>query len=121
MSRVIGPDFVALQVRDLEASRRFYVDVLGLDVDPDGPPHAVVFDSTPIPFAVRTPLIDLDGAGRLGTGMMLWVDCDNVDGLFDRVGASGATITQPVSDGPFGRQFGFLDPDGYAIVADENR
>ena len=121
MSKVIGPDFIAIQVRDLAQSRGFYEDVLGLEVNPDGPQHAVVFDSQPIPFAVREPLVDLDQVDRLGWGIVLWVGCDDVDELFTRVTASGATITQPVSDGAFGRQFGFLDPDGYAIVAHQTR
>jgi predicted enzyme related to lactoylglutathione lyase len=121
MTKVIGPDFIALQVRDLVASRRFYQDVLGLEVNPDGPPHAVVFDSRPIPFAVREPLVDLDRVEQLGWGMVLWLDCDDVDGLADRVAAAGAAITQPVADGAFGRQFGFLDPDGYSIVVHQNR
>jgi predicted enzyme related to lactoylglutathione lyase len=121
MTKVIGPDFIAIQVRDLDSSRRFYESVLGLDVNPEGPPHAVVFDSQPIPFAVREPMVDLDQVDRLGWGIVLWVDCDDADALCARVAESGATITQEVSDGPFGRQFGFLDPDGYAIVAHQTR
>ena len=38
MTRVFGPDFVALQVRDLDAARRFYVAQLGLEVTPQSPP-----------------------------------------------------------------------------------
>jgi predicted enzyme related to lactoylglutathione lyase len=117
MATATGIDFIAIQVRDLEVSRRFYEKVLGLTVNPDGPPHAVVFDSRPIPFAVREPLVDLDSVDRLGWGLVLWIDCDDVDELCERVGEAGATITQQVSDGAFGRQFGFLDPDGYSIVA----
>jgi catechol 2,3-dioxygenase-like lactoylglutathione lyase family enzyme len=32
MARLIGPDFIALQVKDLEASRQFYTERLGLKV-----------------------------------------------------------------------------------------
>ncbi len=64
---ITGPDFVALQVRDLEASARFYTEQLGLRRAPASPPGAVVFATEPIPFAVREPSVDLDAApGRLG-------------------------------------------------------
>ncbi|MFT4959284.1 MAG: hypothetical protein ACI92Z_000357 [Paracoccaceae bacterium] len=43
----------------------FYNGVLGLPVLA-GPSDAVVFDSKPIPFAVRKPLIDLDASEHLG-------------------------------------------------------
>ena len=47
MSKLIGPDFIALQVPDPEASARFYEDMLGLTRAPAGPPGAVVFQTTP--------------------------------------------------------------------------
>ena len=53
---VIGPDFLALQVRDLDRSAVFYESRLGLRRLPASPPGAVVFDTKPVPFAVREPL-----------------------------------------------------------------
>ena len=50
---VTGPDFISLQVRDLERSAAFYEQYLGLKRSDAGPPHAVVFDTKPIAFAVR--------------------------------------------------------------------
>ncbi len=50
---VTGPDFVSLQVRDLERSAAFYQRYLGLKRSDAGPPHAVVFGTKPIAFAVR--------------------------------------------------------------------
>ncbi len=61
---VTGPDFVALQVRDLEASARFYTERLRLRRAPVSPPGAVVFTTEPIPFAVREPMVDLDATSR---------------------------------------------------------
>ena len=61
MARVTGPDFVALQVRDLDRSRQFYTERLGLEVAPQSPPDAVVFRTAPIPFAVRKPLVQRGG------------------------------------------------------------
>ncbi|MBS1843340.1 MAG: hypothetical protein JST53_02880 [Actinobacteria bacterium] len=59
---VTGPDFVALQVRDLDRAARFYEARLGLRR------------------------------------------------------AAGVTIPQPPSDGPFGRMFSFVGPDGYLLT-----
>ena len=120
MARLIGPDFVALQVRDLNVSKQFYVETLGLVPQPQSPPGAVVFDTEPIPFAIREPLVDLDDSTRLGWGMSLWIACDDADQLHAQLVAAGATINQELTDGPFGRQFGFADPDGYPIVAHES-
>ena len=55
MARVIGPDFLALQVRDLESSARFYAERLGLSRAPQVSPDAVVFETGTVPFAVRKP------------------------------------------------------------------
>ncbi len=47
---VTGPDFVALQVRDLDRAAAFYEARLGLRRIPASPPGAIVFDTTPISF-----------------------------------------------------------------------
>jgi catechol 2,3-dioxygenase-like lactoylglutathione lyase family enzyme len=53
MAKVIGPDFVALQVRDLSAARHFYTDLLSLEVDPRfTTPTLVTFATKPIPFGI---------------------------------------------------------------------
>ena len=59
---VTGPDFVALQVRDLQRSADFYQTRLGLRRAPASPPGAVVFATEPVPFAVRDPLPSILGA-----------------------------------------------------------
>ena len=70
MTRVFGPDFVALQVRDLDAARRFYVEQLGLEVTPQSPPKVGAFLTELIPFAVRESMVDLDEVERLGWGLL---------------------------------------------------
>jgi len=117
MAKIIGPDFVALQVRDLEASRRFYTAQLGLEPAPQSPPGAVVFQTAPIPFAIREPAVDLAAANRLGWGVALWLNCDDAEALCAELRAQGVAITQEPFDGPFGRTFTFVDPDGYPLTA----
>lgn len=117
MARVMGPDFVALQVRDLGASARFYEQRLGLERAPQSPPDAVVFATEPIAFAVRRPLVDLDAVERPGWGVALWFRCDDAQALHDSLAGAGVQIAQEPFDGPFGRTFAFMDPDGYRVTA----
>jgi catechol 2,3-dioxygenase-like lactoylglutathione lyase family enzyme len=94
---VTGPDFIALQVRDLDRSAAFYETHLGLRRLPTGPPGAVVFDTKPASFAVREPLpgVDLDAAApRPGLGVALWLAADDAQALHDQL----------------------TDPDGYAVT-----
>ena len=67
---VTGPDFISLQVRDLERSAAFYEQYLGLKRSDAGPPHAVVFDTKPIAFAVRDVVAgtDLDAIAQPARG-----------------------------------------------------
>lgn len=116
---VIGPDFLGLQVRDLDRAAEFYESRLGLRRLPGNPPGAVVFDTEPIRFAVREPLpgVDLDAATpRPGLGVVLWLASDDAQGLHDQLAGEGVPIAVPPFDGPFGRTFSFADPDGYVVT-----
>jgi len=116
-----GPDFIGLQVRDLDRAANFYESQLGLTRAPGAPPHAVVFATTPA-FAVREPLpgVDLDAVTpHPGAGVVLWLGADDAQELHDKLAAHGVTITIAPFDGPFGRTFTFTDPDGYAITIHE--
>jgi len=116
MPKLTGPDFIGIQTHDLAAARAFYSGRLGLPVLQETP-DAVVFDSKPIPFAVRTPLVDLDAVqGRLGWGIALWFACDDADTLHSELQAEGIAIVFPPKDGPFGRYFAFHDPFGYTVT-----
>ena len=116
MTTPIGPDFIALQVRDLAASSKFYKEILGFKAAAQSPPGAVVLNTAPVPLALREPLRPLPEAGPLGVGMVLWIACDDADALHDLIVKRGGTILSPLADSPFGRFFVAGDPDGYAIT-----
>ena len=124
MSTITGPDFIALQVHDLETARAFYRDTLGLTEAPGSPPGAVVFQTQPIPLAVRAPLPHdgplIEQTQRLGLGMALWLHCEDPDVIYQHLHAAGVVLLQPPQDGPFGRFFTLIDPDGYRVTIHGN-
>ena len=115
---VTGPDFISLQARDLAASQAFYERYLGLVRSPAGPPHAVVFQTEPIAFALRdvVPGTDLGSVPQPGLGAAIWLHATDVQAIHDALVAGGHTVVSGPLDGPFGRTFTFADPDGYHIT-----
>ena len=115
---VTGPDFISLQTRDLASSQAFYEQYLGLARSPAGPPHAVVFETTPIAFALRdvVPGTDLASVAQPGIGAAIWLHATDVQAIHDLLVADGHRIVASPIDGPFGRTFTFADPDGYQIT-----
>lgn len=115
---VTGPDFISLQTRDLDKAAAFYKQYLGLVQSEAGPPHAVVFDTKPIAFALRdlVPGVDLDSVAQPGIGAAIWLHATNTQEIHDALVADGHTIAAAPIDGPFGRTFTFVDLDGYQIT-----
>ncbi len=106
-AKLIGPNFIALQVRDLGASKAFYVGRMGLTPIPQSPPGAVVFKTEPV---------DLDATSLLGWGVSLWIAATDADVLHAQLSEAAVPIVLPLANGPFGRFFAFRDPDGYTIT-----
>jgi catechol 2,3-dioxygenase-like lactoylglutathione lyase family enzyme len=115
---VTGPDFISIQVRDLDASQAFYEQYLGLVRAQAGPPHAVVFETKPITFALRdiVPGTDLDATAYPGLGAAIWLHATDAQAIHDTLEADGHSIVSAPIDGPFGRTFTFADLDGYRIT-----
>ncbi|MFJ8749245.1 VOC family protein [Streptomyces sp. NPDC102441] len=115
---VEGPDFIALQVKDVPAAAAFFEERLGMRRAPAAPPGAVVFATAPIPFAVREPLpgVDLDGAARPGLGVALWLRTTDAGTLREQLVAAGTEDVAPLQDSPFGPMFSFTGPEGYRLT-----
>ncbi|WP_320774306.1 VOC family protein [Streptomyces sp. CRN 30] len=115
---VEGPDFIALQVRDVPAAAAFFEERLGLRRAPASPPGAVVFTTTPVPFAVREPLpgVDLTGDARPGLGVALWLRAPDAGALRDRLVDAGTPDVGPLLESPFGPMFTFTGPEGYRLT-----
>ena len=99
--------------RDLEKSRDFYRNVMGLTVTTDQIPHWVDFDLG----EGRRLGLHPEGAGRKVTPgtLQLGFTVPNVDKFITDARAMGARILQEPFDAPFGRIAILADPDGYAV------
>ena len=121
MAKLLGPDFISLQVRNFAISRAFYTEVLGLPVDARfDTSDFVLFDTNSIPFALSAAKANLDEVSQPGRGVTLWIDCDDVNALHEKLVAAGASIITPPYNSPFGCALTFADPDGYRITANQN-
>ncbi|MFF1698249.1 VOC family protein [Streptomyces sp. NPDC058257] len=109
-----GPDFVSLQVSDMDRSRTFYCDTLGLPAAPSSPPGVQVIATQPVSMGLRSDATPQPGTA--GHGVTLWIGVDDVDTLHKTVTASGAKAEGEPVDGPFGRMFTVADPDGYRLT-----
>ena len=118
----LGPDFISLQVTDLDASAAFYQNYLGLVRSQAGPPHAVVFETSTITFALRDliPGTELGSNAKPGLGVALWLHAPDTQDIHDKLVTDDVKIISEPIDGPFGRTFAFADPDGYTITLHSN-
>ncbi len=119
VTHVSGPDFIALQVRDLARATAFYEQEIGLTRTPTPPgvTGVVVFETTTIPFGLREPLPGTDlEAGPLGLGVSLSLHVDDAQTLHTHLKRCGVPILADPFQTPIGLTFVFQDPDGYAIA-----
>lgn len=111
-------EFASLQVRDLEASRKFYTEKLGFEASQASNPHACIFsyNKGESSFAIRTPIGDLQDK-ELGVGTSLWFTIDgNIEHLQATLLQQNVVLLGPVQNTPFGRIIIAKDPDGYNIT-----
>jgi catechol 2,3-dioxygenase-like lactoylglutathione lyase family enzyme len=114
----LGLDHVVLRVRDQEASRRFYMDVLGCTLDHVNEPIRLVhlrFGDALIDLLPRT-------GEEPGEGMdhfCLSIQCDDLAAVADAFRRQGIALDGDIRDrrGAFGRgpSLYLTDPDGYRI------
>src|SRR5713101_6920380 len=121
MAKLLGPDFISLQVRNLSASRTFYTELLGLTIDERfNTADFVLFDTNSIPFALTEAKVNLDEAPQPGWGMTLWIDSDQGDALHPKLEAGRATTSAPPDSGTVGRKFVYGDCDRNRLTANQN-
>lgn len=112
----IGLDHVVLRVRDQEASRRFYTEVLDCTVDHFNERISL------LQLRFGEALIDLLPGARGEAGMdhfCLSIRCGDLPALHDTLAGRGVALEGPVVErrGAFGMgpSLYLRDPDGYLI------
>lgn len=110
-----------LTVSDIEASIRFYRDVLGFVVSDTIEKDAQVVGAS-IKAGVVEFLLGQDDFAKerdrqKGVGLRLYcVTAQEIDEVAENVRARGGTLTHEPTDQPWGsRDFGVADPDGFTI------
>src|SRR2546430_543228 len=118
MTTPVTPDdmpLLVLSVRDIDASRHFYGDILGL--------HMVFRHNDRTSFQVGSTHILLhpgrgdfegDPPDKIGWGVAIYFTVQDVDGAIQYLRGHGVPVIQDPTDQPWGeRDATVLDPDGY--------
>ena len=116
----VMPAFVTLAVRDLEASARWYRDVLGFFVLFELPGQLVHLRREKYQDILLKPLSAGEVSGPPGQGVSLCFSVGtpgDVDELASRAAEMGASIGEGPIDRPWNvRELVLNDPDGYHVV-----
>jgi len=116
VARIVNSRCV-LAVRDLEASTRYYTDVLGFSQDP--------INADGWSFLTRDNFRVMLGecpkekpAGELGDhSYFAYVTVDGIDAFYRAVEAKGAEVIKALRDEPWGmREFGVRTADGHRVM-----
>jgi catechol 2,3-dioxygenase-like lactoylglutathione lyase family enzyme len=111
-------------VRDVPASRSFYLQVLGAESGHGGDEYEQVVSDGEIVLQLHDIEVEdhhgplADPAQPLGNGVLLWFEVSDFEATVDRVRSSGAEVVRDVHLNPNARQqeIWVRDPDGYLVV-----
>jgi catechol 2,3-dioxygenase-like lactoylglutathione lyase family enzyme len=106
---------ILLRPSDLDRSRRFYRDVLGLAIYREfGPP-----DDPGMVFFLGQGLLEVSGhaASPAGHSVMIWIQVRDVRAEHARLAAAGVPVIRGPATEPWGlTEMWIEDPDGIRIV-----
>jgi len=106
---------ILLHPSDLDRSRRFYRDVLGLAIYREfGPP-----DDPGMVFFLGQGLLEVSGhaAGPAGHSVMIWIQVRDIRAEHARLAAAGVPVIRGPATEPWGlTEMWIEDPDGIRIV-----
>jgi catechol 2,3-dioxygenase-like lactoylglutathione lyase family enzyme len=112
----------ALFVRDMEASRSFYEGLLGQVVEQDHGAHLVYVGGLCLWQAERARgiIFGKSEGARGRPEFEVYFETDELEGVFERAGDSGARIIHGLREEAWGqRTFRCFDPDGHVVEVGE--
>ena len=112
-------------VKDIEASRRFYEELLAQKVLMDHGPNVAFVGGFAIwqvdhacQMIFERPSSEGDQLGR--ENCELYFEADDLDAVYARLSDAGVRFVHPVREHPWGqRVFRFYDPDGHIVELGE--
>lgn len=112
------PCWADLTARDVEASKRFYADVLGWTFTESGPEYGGYTNAELGGRAVAALTPPMPGQEEVPPVWSVYLATDDIEALAARVGeAGGQQIVAPMQVGPFGSMGFWVDPQGAAFGA----
>jgi catechol 2,3-dioxygenase-like lactoylglutathione lyase family enzyme len=105
---------------DVEASSRWYQEVLGLRSGHGGAEYEMLFDGDD--FVLQLHRLDTDEHPAIrrgdGDGVLLWFATDQLDAASERAAARGALVAEALHENPLSRQreLWLRDLDGHLVV-----
>jgi predicted enzyme related to lactoylglutathione lyase len=120
-----------IAVRDVEASSRWYQELLGLRSDHGGPEYERLLAGGTLVLQLHQRETEHhhgligDPDGDVGNGVLIWFgEVTDFDGVVGRAVQSGATVVKSAhrnppesqGEGPSHREIWIKDPDGYTVV-----
>lgn len=109
--------FASLQVKDLQASKKFYQEILGFEIQHENPQACIFkYDAGQASFAIRTPIVPIDNK-ELGVGVSIWFSInEKLEFLRETIKSKGISIVGEIMQTPFGKTFYVKDLDGYQLT-----
>ena len=116
----------AIRVRDMQQAWAFYVDTLGFEVrrgSPEEDHNGILMGDANLMLEklgpTYSPEYDAAIQQRLGTpsAVALYIEADDLSGLYERAKNGGATVVDPLASRPWGQsEFTVEDTEGNGLT-----
>ena len=105
-------NYVEFAARDIEATKKFFVEVFGWEFEDYGPDYVAFSDQGIDGGFYRAELSSSYGDG----GALVILYTNSLEDVQSKVEAAGGTITKPIFSFPGGRRFHFTEPSGNELA-----
>lgn len=113
-----------LMVKNIEVSKRFYSDVLKLDILEDSGAMVIFQENLALhqadqlqPFEITGNFVQGGAQGR--SNAVIYIQSDDLDECFEELKTAGVPIEHGIIQLPWERVFRAYDPDGYVLEIGE--